>query len=54
MEPLGSYPDGQKKKMLMIENGKIYFSKDLERKFFLVLTIALLLSGLMYKIGVLQ
>ena len=54
MEPIGSHHDSQKKKMLRIENGKIFFSKDLERNFFMVLTIALLLSGLMYKIGVLQ
>jgi hypothetical protein len=53
MEPIEYRDDGQKKKMLIFENGKVYFSKDLERNFYFVLAILLLVSGLMYKIGVL-
>jgi hypothetical protein len=53
MEPTGDHRDGQKKKMLICENGKVYFSRELERTFYFVLAILLLVSGLMYKIGVL-
>ncbi len=53
MEPIEYRDDRPKKKMLIFEDGKVYFSRDLERNFYFVLAIVLLLSGVMYKIGVL-
>jgi len=41
----------KKKKLLIHENGKIYFSKEAERKFYFALTIAMLLSGIFVKAG---
>ncbi len=38
---------------LHFEKGRIYFSRDLERKFYFLLAVFLLLAGLMQKLGVL-
>ena len=53
MEPIEYRGGKPKKKLLILENGKVYFSRDLERNFYFVLAIVLLLAGVMYKIGVL-
>ena len=39
-------------KMIQYKDGKIYFSKGVERKFYFVLTILMLLLGLLAKAGV--
>ena len=38
---------------LRIENGRIYFSRDSERKFYFILSLILFLAGLCFKTGVL-
>jgi hypothetical protein len=43
----------KKEKMLRFENGKIYFSKTAERKFYFGMTIIMLLAGMFYKLVVL-
>jgi len=53
MEPIEYRGGKPKKKLLIFENGKVYYSRELERNFYFVLAIVLLLSGLMYKIGML-
>jgi hypothetical protein len=42
------------KKKWWTENGRIYFSRVLERKFFFSLTVIMLLLGALFKLGVLQ
>jgi len=42
------------KKILRFENGKMYFSKATERRFYFGMTIIMLLAGIFYKLGVLQ
>jgi hypothetical protein len=37
-----------------LENGRIYFSRVTERKFFFSLTVIMLLLGALFKLGVLQ
>lgn len=39
---------------LRVENGKVYFSRDAERKFFFALSLILCFAGLLYKLGILQ
>ncbi len=41
------------KRRLRIEDGRIYFSRDAERKFFFSLTVIMLLLGILFKLGVL-
>jgi hypothetical protein len=41
------------KKTFMICDGKLYFSKASERKFFFVLTVVMLIWGIFSKIGLL-
>ena len=38
---------------LRIENGKIYFSRDSERKFYFILSLILFVAGLCFKTGML-
>ncbi|UCF95781.1 MAG: hypothetical protein JSW39_07400 [Desulfobacterales bacterium] len=44
----------QDKKKLRLENGRIYFSRAAERKFFFSLTVIMLLLGVLFRLGVLQ
>jgi hypothetical protein len=37
-----------------LERGRIYFSRDAERKFFFSLTVVMLLLAILFKLGVLQ
>jgi hypothetical protein len=41
-------------KMLRYEDGRLYFSKDTERRFFFALTVMMLLVGACFKLGVWQ
>jgi hypothetical protein len=38
-------------KVIQYKNGKIYFSRETERKFFFILTVIMLLLGLFAKVG---
>ncbi len=44
----------QEKKKQRFEDGRIYFSRAAERKFFFSLTVIMLVLGLLFKLGVLQ
>ncbi len=46
--------DQQTGNILHYRNGRLYFSKDTERKFFFVLTVMMLLAGAGFKLGVWQ
>jgi len=37
-----------------VEDGRVYFSRAAERKFFFSLTVVMLLLGALFKLGVLQ
>ena len=43
-----------KNKNLRVEKGKVYFSRDAERKFYFALSLIVFLAGLFYKLGILQ
>jgi hypothetical protein len=45
-------PQGKKK--LRLADGRIYFSRSAERKFFFGLTVIMLLLGVLFQLGVLQ
>jgi hypothetical protein len=40
-------------KMIIYENGRFYFTKMAERKFYFVLTLIMLVAGILYKMGIL-
>jgi len=48
-KPQNNMPE--KQKVLIQENGKIYFSRHTERRFFFILTIVMLLAGILFKAG---
>ena len=50
----GSHIDQPANKMLHFEDGRHYFSKDTERRFFFTLTVIMLALGACYKLGVWQ
>ena len=54
MSPSGIYKNRQKKSVWHFANGKIYFSKAAEQRFFFVLTVIMLLVGILYKFGLLD
>jgi hypothetical protein len=39
---------------LRVDKGRIYFSREAERKFYFGLSLMLFLAGLLYKLGILQ
>lgn len=43
--------DPEKKPPVVCEGQRIYYSKDLERRVFFILTLLMLISGICYKIG---
>ncbi|MBL0715427.1 MAG: hypothetical protein JJV98_17195 [Desulfosarcina sp.] len=49
-EPNQGHADKREERMLY-SNGKIYFRKEGERRFYFLLTIAILVAGILYKIG---
>lgn len=54
MTSQGSDKSPQKKGRWRFENGKIYFSRTAEQRFFFALTVILLLVGILYKLGLLN
>ena len=54
MEPIGTCLERQDKEKLRLEDGRIYFSRAAERKFFFSLTVIMLVIGVLFKLGVLQ
>ncbi len=46
--------DQKANKIMRLKDGRLYFSKDTERKFFFVLTVIMLVIGAGYKLGVWQ
>jgi hypothetical protein len=46
-----SVPSSNKKRLQMT-GGKIYFSRQAERRFFFALTVVMLILGLCFKMGV--
>ncbi len=46
------FRDGEKKSHFIYKDGKLHFSKELERKVFFFMTIIMLLAGLFVKAGV--
>ena len=50
----GSGINQQANKMLQFKDGRLYFSKDTERKFFFALTVIMLVIGACFKLGVWQ
>jgi hypothetical protein len=48
----GNRMDQQTDKLFHFEDGRLYFSKASERKFFFALTIIMLLMGAGFKLGV--
>jgi hypothetical protein len=55
MEEIGADIESQDqdKRRLRVEDGRIYFSRGAERKFFFSLTVIMLLLGILFKLGVL-
>ena len=53
MEPIDDSGAKKNKTGIRRENGKIYFSRDSERKFYFILSLILFFAGLCYKTGVL-
>ena len=41
----------EQKKLLLYENGKIYFTRETERKFYFVLMIIMAILGILAKAG---
>lgn len=51
MEPVENNARETKNTWVRVENGKIFFSRAAERKFYFYLTLVLILTGLIYKLG---
>jgi hypothetical protein len=45
---------GEKKSIIRVEAGKIYFGRELERKFYFILTALVLVWGLLVKTGLIH
>jgi hypothetical protein len=54
MELIEDRKESRGKKKRRFEDGRLYFSRAAERKFFFSLTVIMLLMGLLFKLGVLQ
>ena len=54
MDRIENHMDQGKNRSLRVEKGKIYFSRDAERKFYFALSLIIFLTGLFYKLGILQ
>jgi len=46
-------PCGTKKKVFFFQDGKMYFRRSTERRFYVLLTVALAILGIMAKTGLL-
>ena len=51
MEEYRQGKNSERRRMLFQSNGKVYFSKETERKFFFTLTLGMLLLGILAKLG---
>ena len=54
MEFVEDRMEPRSKKKGRFEDGRLYFSRAAERKFFFSLTVVMLLLGLLFKLGVFQ
>jgi len=54
MEPFEDRMQPHIQKKRRFGDGRLYFSRAAERKFFFSLTVIMLLLGILYKLGVLQ
>jgi len=54
MEKIEAPKETQDKRKPHSEDGRIYFSRVAERKFFFSLSVIMLLLGVLFKLGVLQ
>ena len=54
MEPIEDRIESCGKKKLRLGDGRMYFSRAAERRFFFSLTVVMLLLGVLFKLGVLQ
>jgi len=54
MEQIKGFAEIRNKRQRRVANGRIYFSRAAERKFFFALTVIMLLLGALYRLGVLQ
>jgi hypothetical protein len=44
----------QENRKLRVDKGRIYFSREAERRFYFGVSLMLFLAGLLYKLGILQ
>ncbi len=51
MKGFEKFPQRIHQKPLFYKKGRIYFPRDMERKFFFVLTLLMLLWGVLVKLG---
>ncbi|MCF8025915.1 MAG: hypothetical protein K9K62_04760 [Desulfobacteraceae bacterium] len=49
---MSSDPEKRVSKRLRVADGKIYFTRTAERKFFFVLTMLMLVAGIMFRLGI--
>jgi hypothetical protein len=54
MKASESFNNRQKKGVRRFANGKIYFSRTTEQRFFFALTVIMLVIGIFYKFGLLH
>ena len=54
MELIKDRLESRRQKKWCIGDGRMYFSRAAERKFFFSLTVVMLLLGVLFKLGVLQ
>ncbi|WP_319526722.1 hypothetical protein [uncultured Desulfosarcina sp.] len=44
----------EKRPLLMRRDGRLWFTREAERRFYFVLTMIMLVAGILYKTGVIQ
>ncbi len=54
MKNIATQEHPEKNRLFWLDEGKIYFSRESERKFYFFLSLIIFLAGLFYKMGVLQ
>ena len=53
MDKITGSRDYESKPKIFVEDGKIYFSKKTERTIFFIMTLAMLIWGILTKVGLL-
>lgn len=43
-----------KRPLLMKRDGRLWFTREAERRFYFILTVIMLVAGILYKTGVIQ